>query len=149
MNERIIELIDIAPKEFWGTQDAHLEAIKKYYPKLKIVARGTILKAYGEDEVLNEFESREYGFVNKRLPVIKLAYDTPEKTTYFIETSTSRLAAVIENSDKIEGYSFAIFHKFLFMDWAGKNVRDLTMVLAALVVLIVSVLGLILFIKKN
>ena len=102
-----------------------------------------------ETKVLTDFESREYGFVNKRLPVIKLAYDTPEKTTYFIETSTSRLAAVIENSDKIEGYSFAIFHKFLFMDWAGKNVRDLTMVLAALVVLIVSVLGLILFIKKN
>ena len=34
MNERTIELIDIAPKDFWGTQDAHLETIKKYYPKL-------------------------------------------------------------------------------------------------------------------
>lgn len=58
MNERIIELIDITPKEFWGSQDIHLEAIKKYYPKLKIVARGTILKAYGEEEILNEFEIR-------------------------------------------------------------------------------------------
>ena len=52
-----------------------------------------------EIKVITEFESREYGFANKRLPVIKLAYDTPENTTYFIETSTSRLAAVIENSD--------------------------------------------------
>ena len=102
-----------------------------------------------ETKVLTDFESREYGFVNKRLPVIKLAFDTPEKTTYFIETATSRLAAVIENSDKIEGYSFAIFHKFLFMDWAGKNIRDLTTVLAALIILIVSVLGLILFLKKK
>lgn len=102
-----------------------------------------------ETKVLTEFESREYGFVNKRLPVIKLAYDTPEKTTFFIETATSRLAAVIEKSDVREGYSFAIFHKFLFMDWAGKNVRDLSMVLAALTVLIVSVLGLILFLKKK
>ena len=58
MNERQIELIDIAPKDFWGTQDTNLEAIKKYFPKLKIVARGTILKAYGEEEVLNEFELR-------------------------------------------------------------------------------------------
>ena len=56
MNERIIELHDIAPKEFWGTQDAHLETIKKYYPKLKIVARGTTIKAYGEKQVLDEFE---------------------------------------------------------------------------------------------
>ena len=101
-----------------------------------------------ESKVLTDFESREYGFVNKRLPVIKLAYDTPEKTTYFIETSTSRLAAVIKNADKVEGYSFAILHKFLFMEWAGKNIRDLATVLAALSILIVSILGFILFLKK-
>ena len=58
LNERIIELIDIAPKDFWGAQDSHLEMIKKYYPKLKIVARGTTLKAFGEKEVLDEFENR-------------------------------------------------------------------------------------------
>ncbi|MEO8253404.1 MAG: PepSY-associated TM helix domain-containing protein [Flavobacterium sp.] len=102
-----------------------------------------------ESKVITNFENREYGFVNKRLPVIKLAYDTPQKTTYFIETATSRLAAVVKNSDMTEGYSFAILHKYLFMDWAGKNVRDFTMVLAALCILIVSVLGLILFLKKK
>ncbi|WP_306354098.1 PhoH family protein [Flavobacterium sp. '19STA2R22 D10 B1'] len=58
MNERTIELIDITPKDFWGAQDTHLEIIKQMYPKLKIVARGTILKAYGESEVLDEFEKR-------------------------------------------------------------------------------------------
>jgi hypothetical protein len=58
LNERIIELIDIAPKDFWGAQDTHLETIKRYYPKLKIVARGTTLKAFGEKEVLDEFENR-------------------------------------------------------------------------------------------
>ncbi|WP_445722747.1 PhoH family protein [Flavobacterium sp.] len=56
MNERIIELVEITPKDFWGTQDVNLEAVKKYYPKLKIVARGTTLKAYGEEEILDEFE---------------------------------------------------------------------------------------------
>ncbi|MEY2869490.1 MAG: hypothetical protein RIR01_1981 [Bacteroidota bacterium] len=102
-----------------------------------------------ESKLITNFENREYGFVNKRLPVVKLAYDTPEKTTYFIETATSRLAAKINNSDITEGYSFAILHKFLFMDWAGKNIRDLTMVLIALCILIISVLGLILFLKKK
>lgn len=58
MNERIIELTDIAPKDFWGAQDSHLETIRKYYPKLKIVARGTTLKAFGEEELLDEFEKR-------------------------------------------------------------------------------------------
>ncbi|MNK22272.1 PhoH-like protein [compost metagenome] len=58
MNERTIELTDIAPKDFWGAQDSHLETIKKYYPKLKIVARGTTLKAFGERDMLDEFEKR-------------------------------------------------------------------------------------------
>lgn len=58
MNDRTIELTDIAPKDFWGAQDSHLETIKKYYPKLKIVARGTTLKAFGEKDMLDEFEKR-------------------------------------------------------------------------------------------
>ncbi|MFI0491299.1 MAG: PepSY domain-containing protein, partial [Flavobacterium sp.] len=102
-----------------------------------------------ETKVITDFKSEEYGFANKRLPVVKLAYDTPEKITYFIETSTSRLAAVITNSNRLEGYSFAFLHKFLFMDWAGKNIRDLTTVLAAVSVLAVCVMGFILFLKKK
>lgn len=95
-----------------------------------------------------KFESREYGFIFKRLPVIRIAYDTPDHTTYYIETATSRLAACINDVDRSEGYSFAVLHKFLFMDWAGKNIRDLSILLAALSVFLVNLLGLILFIKK-
>lgn len=56
MNERIIELTDIIPKDFWGPHDKHFEIIKKYYPKVKIVARGSIVKIYGDTEELDEFE---------------------------------------------------------------------------------------------
>ncbi len=58
MNERIIELIDIAPVEFWGIQEANLETLKKLYPKLKIIARGSIVKVFGESEILDEFEKQ-------------------------------------------------------------------------------------------
>lgn len=58
MNERIIELLDITPKDFWGPQDLHLEALKKYYPKLKIVARGSVVKIYGDPEAMDDFESK-------------------------------------------------------------------------------------------
>ena len=58
MNERIIELEHITPKDFWGAQDIHLETIKKLFPKVKIVARGNVLKIYGEAEILDVFESR-------------------------------------------------------------------------------------------
>ena len=101
-----------------------------------------------ETKLLTEFDSREYGFVNKRLPVIKLAYETPDNTTYFVETATSRIAAVTNSSDKIEGYSFAILHKFLWMDWAGKPIRDLVMTFSALILLLITILGVKLLVKK-
>lgn len=58
MNERIIELSEISPKEFWGPQDIHLDLLKKLYPKMKIIARGAVVKIYGENEILDEFEKR-------------------------------------------------------------------------------------------
>ncbi|WP_335964262.1 PhoH family protein [Galbibacter sp. PAP.153] len=58
MNELIIELTEINPKEFFGTQNINIELLKKYYPKLKIVARGNKIKAYGEEELLEEFDKR-------------------------------------------------------------------------------------------
>ncbi len=56
MNERIIELTDFSPKDFWGPQDTHLDILKKLYPKVKIVTRGSVLKIYGDPEILDEFE---------------------------------------------------------------------------------------------
>ncbi|MCG9793306.1 PepSY domain-containing protein [Flavobacterium algicola] len=102
-----------------------------------------------DTKILYQFDNREYGFVNKRLPVIKLSYNTEDHTAIYIDPSTSRLAAFVTDSDRIEGYSFAILHKFLFMDWAGKNIRDLVMSLAALGVLAVSLMGLYLFLKRK
>lgn len=58
MNELILELEEITPKEFFGPQNANIELLKKYYPKLKIVARGNKLKAYGDEDLLEEFDHR-------------------------------------------------------------------------------------------
>lgn len=58
MNERTIELTEIDPNEFFGTQNTTLSHLKTYFPKIKIVARGNKLKIFGEPEILNEFEKR-------------------------------------------------------------------------------------------
>lgn len=98
---------------------------------------------------ITDFKNHDYGFVNKRLPVVKVAFESENNKTLFVETATSHLAAFITDSDRAEGYSFAIFHKFLFMEWAGKDIRDLAMVLAALGVLAVGILGLSLLLKRK
>lgn len=58
MNERIIELEDIAPSEFFGTHNRNIELVKKAFPKLKIVARGNKIRIYGESVMMDEFEKK-------------------------------------------------------------------------------------------
>ncbi len=91
--------------------------------------------------------TREYGFINKRLPVVKVSYDTPDHLTYYIETKSNRQSARITNLDRVEGYSFAMLHKYSLMNWAGKGIRDTIMSLAALGVLAVTLMGLFVYLK--
>ena len=58
MNEIIFELSEISPREFFGHQNTNIELLKKYFPKLKIVARGNKIKAYGDEVLLEEFDKR-------------------------------------------------------------------------------------------
>ena len=58
MNEIILELTDVSARDFFGHQNAHIDLIKKYYPKLKIVARGNRIAAYGDEEVLETFDQQ-------------------------------------------------------------------------------------------
>ncbi|WP_034920949.1 PhoH family protein [Gillisia sp. CAL575] len=58
MNELIIELSEISPRDFFGQQNEHIELLKKYYPKLKIVARGSKIMVYGDEDMLEEFDRR-------------------------------------------------------------------------------------------
>jgi len=58
LNELIIELVEISPREFFGLQNSNIDLLKKYFPKLKIVARGSKIKAYGDEDILEEFDKR-------------------------------------------------------------------------------------------
>ncbi|MDN5211017.1 PepSY domain-containing protein [Fulvivirgaceae bacterium BMA12] len=89
----------------------------------------------------------EYGFVNKRLPVQKISYKTADNATYYIETATGKLAAMVTNPDRWEGFSFAFLHKYHTLDFAGKDFRDIVMSLAALGLLTVALLGLSVYMK--
>lgn len=58
MNELILELTEISPREFFGQGNENINLLKKYFPKLKIVARGSKIKVYGDEELLEEFGRR-------------------------------------------------------------------------------------------
>ncbi|MFC5046279.1 PepSY domain-containing protein [Aquimarina hainanensis] len=93
--------------------------------------------------------SGEYGFINKRLPVWKIAYKTVQKDTYYVETTTDRLASKVDAPARREGFSFAFLHKYHYLDFLGKDTRNGIMIVITLMVAIVSILGLSIYYQKN
>lgn len=89
MNERIIELAEINPKDFFGAQNSNIEQLKKYFPKIKVVARGSKIKIYGEKELLDEFEMR-----------LKMLVNHFNRYNKLDENSIERLLTSTENDDK-------------------------------------------------
>ena len=58
MNELILELKQISANEFFGPQNKNIKLLNGYFPKLKIVARGNKITAYGDKNLLDEFDKR-------------------------------------------------------------------------------------------
>jgi uncharacterized iron-regulated membrane protein len=92
-------------------------------------------------QMVKNFEG-EYGFLNKRLPVWKVAFATPDHLAVYVETGTGIKAADVRDVDRFEGFSFAYLHKGHWLDGLGKNTRDFLLGLFALLNVLVVVLGL-------
>lgn len=58
MNELKLSIESIDQIQFWGANNEHYEIIKAAFPKLKIVARGSEVKALGDEAELKAFEGR-------------------------------------------------------------------------------------------
>lgn len=58
MTEKLITLDSIDPVEIYGVNDVKLTIIKKYFPKLKLIARGFSLKVLGDEAEIARFEKK-------------------------------------------------------------------------------------------
>ncbi len=58
MAEKTIALENIDPVSLWGINNKNYDIIKKYFPKIKLIARGHKLKVVGEQERVDEFEAK-------------------------------------------------------------------------------------------
>jgi hypothetical protein len=100
------------------------------------------------DSVITKFEG-EYGFVNKRLPVWKVAYSKNNNERFYVETTSGKLSVRIDDVDIIEGLSFSFLHKHHFMDFAGKFWRDFSTMFWAMAQIMLVVVGFILYFKSK
>ncbi|MDD2512414.1 MAG: PhoH family protein [Proteiniphilum sp.] len=58
MIERIIILENVDPVVFFGINNSNIQLLKTLYPKLRIVARGNVIKVIGDEEELAAFEEK-------------------------------------------------------------------------------------------
>lgn len=74
MNERTIIISQLDPQTFYGTNNANISLLRNLFPKLRIAARGNVVKAIGEDSETGMLENKvheieEYGVrYNKLTP---------------------------------------------------------------------------------
>lgn len=58
MSEINIDISEINPIDLYGVNENKLITIKKYFPRIKVVARGTILKAIGDEKEIASFNQK-------------------------------------------------------------------------------------------
>ncbi|MCU4389217.1 cytochrome b/b6 domain-containing protein [Acinetobacter courvalinii] len=82
----------------------------------------------------------EYGFINKRLPVIKVETRLENQLRLYIEPSSGVIAAQVTQQDALEGFSFAYLHKWTWLP-IDKTLRDIILGTIAALVALLAVLG--------
>ena len=56
MNERTVNINDCDPVVFYGVNNSNMRLISNLFPKLRITARGSVIKVIGEESETAEFE---------------------------------------------------------------------------------------------
>jgi hypothetical protein len=91
-----------------------------------------------------------YDFRNKRLPVWQINYDSPDGNRIFIDPASGILVDHITNKERYESYSFSFLHKWNFLTpFTGRFWRDILMVIILSLIIIMTILGIILLLKKG
>ena len=58
MIERIVIIDSVDPLCFYGVNNANMQLIKNLYPKLRISARGSVIRVIGEETETADFEAK-------------------------------------------------------------------------------------------
>ncbi|MFA6812138.1 MAG: PhoH family protein, partial [Bacteroidaceae bacterium] len=87
MIEKLIVLEDIDPVIFYGVNNTNIQLIKALFPKLRIVARGNVIKVLGDEEEMCLFEDSiiklekycaEYNSLKEEVIIDIIKGNTPE-----------------------------------------------------------------------
>lgn len=75
MNERIVIIDKVDPQTFYGVNNNNINLIRNLFPKLRMAARGNVIKVIGEDSETAEFEKKVKEIENYASTYNKLTED--------------------------------------------------------------------------
>ena len=58
MVERLVIIDNVDPVIFYGVNNTNMQLIRNLFPKLRIAARGTLIKALGDEDETSDFEKK-------------------------------------------------------------------------------------------
>ena len=91
----------------------------------------------------------DYGFIFKRLPVQRVHYKDASIMSDAVDTEDAHMAMRITPGRLVEALSFTYLHKFHFLDFAGRNTRDALSVIAAGLVALTALSGILLHLRRK
>jgi len=104
--------------------------LREAMPSATPSERLTLVNRFGDD----------YGFLYKRLPVLRAQY--ADGKTVYVDTADRKIAAVIQTSDRAERWVFSNIHKLNFLDPViGKDWRDGVAASLAGLLIAISLMG--------
>lgn len=122
------------------------EGNKKYATERALQLSGLRANNIQAIEYITNY-NREYGFINKRLPVYAIHFNTSDHLSYYIEPATGIPGAIHSDAKKMEALSFIFLHKYHFLNFMGKGWRDLISALAAFSLVIIALTGIIIWLR--
>ena len=112
MGETVIQIDVGNPTEIYGVGDKYLNIIKELFPKIKIIARGDIIKLIGNKSEIETFE--------KRFDLLLLQYDK------FGKINEESINTIMGEESSIEKSGSKIGEDVLVFGRHGKIIRALT-----------------------
>ena len=76
MIERLVVIDSVDPVTFYGVNNSNMQLIRNLFPKLRIAARGTLIKVLGDDNETAEFETKINELVDYCVKYNKLTEET-------------------------------------------------------------------------
>ena len=92
-------------------------------------------------ELIGGFRA-DYGFIFKRLPVWRVSFQGQNYWQYTVDTEDAHMSMRTSALSLVEALSFVNFHKLHFLDFTGKQTRDIASLVLMLLILSVVFLGL-------